>query len=50
MLGPIIGPLAVGKPLVRVVVVVQPQANLLQVILALHAIGGLADFLNRRKQ
>ena len=40
----------VRKPVVGVVVVHQRQTDLLQVVVALHAIGGFADFLDRWQQ
>ena len=41
---------AVGKKPVRVVVVVDGQADLLEVVRALHPVGGLADLLDRGQQ
>src|SRR5262249_46663347 len=39
-----------GEPLVGVVEVVRRQGDLLQVVAALHPVGGLADLLHRRQQ
>src|SRR5262249_18530392 len=41
---------AEGKLLVGAVVVVQGQADLVEIVLAFEAVGGLADFLDGREQ
>ncbi len=44
------GAILVGKLLIYIVVVVQGQANLLEIVDALRACSGLADFLNGRQE